>query len=303
MITEEQLKERESGIGSSDSGAVLGVNPYRTPVDVYLEKTGQVESPDLSDNAAVYFGNVLEETVANEYARRTGTSVRRRTKTFRHSDYPWMIAHPDRTVDGYKTILECKTAGQYVSDKFGPDGTDQVPDEYLIQVTHQMIVMGYPKADLAVLIGGRDYRIYHIDYDPELADLVIEREREFWQDHVEQGLPPDPQSGRDLVSLYPSDSGNAELASADAEQAYSNLLNVRNQKKELEQRESELKQQLQSEMRDASALVNEQGQAIATWKKSADSLKFDHKAFYKDYPQLHQQYSKTLPGSRRFLIK
>lgn len=303
MLTAEQHHERESGIGSSDAGAVLGVNPYRSPVDVYLEKTGQSEPDDLSDNQAVHFGNVLEQTVADEYARRTGSSVRRRNRTFRHADFPWMVCHPDRTVDGYKTILECKTAGQYVSDKFGPNGSDQVPDEYLIQVMHQMIVMGYKKADLAVLIGGRDFRIYHLPYDAELADLIIERERQFWQNHVEAGLAPEPQSARDLASLYPADSGNAELASGEAIEAFNELVNVRDQIKQLNQRETELKEQLQSEMRDASALVTESGQTLVTWKKSKDSQRFDSKTFARDYPDLYQQYAQTQAGSRRFLIK
>lgn len=303
MLTAEQLRERESGIGSSDAGAVLGVNPYMSPVDIYLEKTGQRESPDLSDNQAVHFGNVLEQTVAEEYARRTGNKVMRRNKTFRHSDYPWMVAHPDRTVVGQKKILECKTAGQYLSDQWGPDGSDQVPDQYLIQVHHQMIVMGYAHADLAVLIGGRDFRIYHLEQDTALDEIIIERERAFWQDHVEQGLPPESRDTRDLASLYPSDSGNTELASAESLDALEELKTVREKQKALSDKEAQLKQRIQSDMKDASALVDDRGKTVVTWKQSKPSTRFDSKAFANAYPDLYAQFAKKTKGSRRFLIK
>jgi putative phage-type endonuclease len=303
MLTAQQLDERLSGIGSSDAPAVLGVNPYRSAVDVYLEKTGEREPADLTDNQAVHFGNVLEDVIATEYVRRTGCKVRRRNQTFRHADYPHMVCHPDRTIDHARTILECKTAGQYMADAWGEAGSDEVPDEYLVQVTHQMIVMGYEHADLAVLIGGRDFRIYQLALDAELADILITREGQFWNDHVLAGLPPEPADAHDLISLYPADSGNAELASAETVETVAELKRVRAGIKAMEDHKTTLEQTIKTEMKDAAALVDDTGKTLVTWKQAKASQRFDAKAFVASQPELYQQFTKEQPGSRRFLVK
>ena len=76
MNREEWLNERRTGIGGSDAAAVMGLNPWKSPLDVYLDKTGQLmESPD---NPALYWGRVLEEVVAREYSLRTRKSPKKK---------------------------------------------------------------------------------------------------------------------------------------------------------------------------------------------------------------------------------
>lgn len=301
-MTAEQLEARRSGIGGSDAGAVLGLSPYRTPVDVYLEKIGQAQ-PDMADNDATYWGNVLEETIAAEYSRRTGNKVMRRPQQFTSSDHDFMLANIDRWVVGKKRVLECKTAGQYMSDQWGPSGTDQVPDSYLAQVTHYMVVMGVEVADLAVLIGGRDFRMYTIGLDRELADIVIEREHDFWFNHVKQGIPPEPTTLHDLTELYPADDGQQIVASADIETKVATLKTLKAQGKEIEKLIDDYSLEVKKAIGGGSVLLNGEGNVIATWKKAKDSTRFDKKACAKDHPEIIEQYSVVTPGSRRFLIK
>ncbi|NLH44914.1 MAG: endonuclease, partial [Acholeplasmataceae bacterium] len=72
------LKARNSGIGGSDAGIIVGLNKWKSPFQLWLEKTGQVEAESLSDNEFVYWGNVLEQVVADEFTVRTGKKVMRR---------------------------------------------------------------------------------------------------------------------------------------------------------------------------------------------------------------------------------
>jgi len=120
LLTKEQKAARFSGIGGSDAAAAIGINPYRTPVDVWMEKTGRSDRPDLSDNQAVHFGNVLEDIVAKEYQRRTGRKVANVNRTLYHHEDRCILAHIDRRVVGDRSrILECKTAGQWTTGRLG----------------------------------------------------------------------------------------------------------------------------------------------------------------------------------------
>lgn len=301
-LTAEQLEQRRTGIGGSDAGAILGLNPYRTAVDVYLEKRGELFPDDLSDNEAVHFGNVLEDVIAQEYTRRTGNKVRRRNTMLRHVDHAFMLANLDRSVDGLRRVLECKTAGQYTVNAWGPSGTDQVPDSYLAQCMHYMIVTGYDQADLAVLIGGRDFRIYHIPFDRGLADMIIAHETEFWR-HVNEGVPPPPQNVHDLETLYAIDNGDGLVASPETAMTVDALKTVREQIKHLEAQKEQFETDIKGAMKDYSALLGADGLPLVTWKKAKDSARFDARAFEKKHPDLHQQFLVTQSGSRRFLVK
>lgn len=210
---EEWLDLRKNGVGGSDAAAALGIHPYKTSHDLYLEKRGELDPEDLSDNEAVHFGQVLEDTVAEEFSRRSGKDVHRVNRVLRSQDHPFMLGNLDRKVEHEDAILECKTAGTYSAQNgdWGEEGTDQVPTHYLVQCMHYLIVAGYERAYLAVLIGGREFRTYEIGFDGELATLIIENEASFWQ-RVEEGRAPTPDYDHpDALELmkrkYPGTSG------------------------------------------------------------------------------------------------
>lgn len=300
-LTEQQLQARRAGIGGSDAGAVLGLNRWKTPLDVYLEKIG--EADPQADNDATYWGNVLEDVVAAEYARREGVRVRRRNMTMASPEHPFMLANVDRTVDGQRKVLECKTAGQYMSDEWGPDGSDQVPDSYLVQVTHYMMVTGYQQADLAVLIGGRDFRIYRIGYDRELADMIAEHEAQFWHEHVEARVPPAPINLDDLQTLYAIDNGESVVATLEQEQEAAELKQLKAQIKDLEKQADDLAAGLKLALGENSILLGADGKPLVTWKKAKDSQRFDAKALQAAHPDIYAQFLTDVQGSRRFLVK
>jgi len=212
-LTAEQLHEHNTGIGGTDAAVIAGCHPYKTERELYHEKRGEIEQEDISDKDAVYWGNVLEDTVAIEFARRTGNKVHRVNKTLKHPDYPFIIGHIDRNIAKTDRALECKTASAYISrDAWGPSGTDQVPEHYLIQCQHYMGLLPKVKVfDLAVLIGGNDFRMYEIPRDDNLIRSLVDLEVAFW-DRVGAANAPEfdysHESTIELIQrLYPGTDG------------------------------------------------------------------------------------------------
>jgi putative phage-type endonuclease len=266
---------RRTGIGGSDAGAILGLSPWKSPLDVYLEKIGEVDSSQ--DTAATYWGRKLEDLVADEYAVRTGRRVERCNDTLRHPLLEWQMAHVDRLVwrDGQRPrvrgqirtdrILECKTAGAHMAAEWGPEGTDQIPEAYIAQVQHYLAVTGCEVADLAVLIGGRDFRVYEIPRDNELIHAIIEAESEFWW-RCQDRRPPDPQSLADLAKRWPRDTGGTVVADAVLVGAVDALREMKAQQKTLDADIDALEAAVKKVLMDNATLAGPDGRPLATWK-------------------------------------
>lgn len=220
------LQARRTGIGGSDAGTILGVNPYKQPLQLYLEKRGEITEDDIDSKEAVMVGRDLEDYVAQRYSLRTGLKVERYTGMLRHPEHNFILGNVDRLVwqDGKRPQhkgeirtqhgLECKTALARFVDKslWGPDGTDEVPMAYLAQCQHYMAVTGATLWDLAVLMAGPEFRVYHIARDDDLIASMIEQYKWFWH-CVESGTPPDLDCSHSttpdlLAKLYPGTDGS-----------------------------------------------------------------------------------------------
>jgi len=299
------LKQRQSGIGGSEIAAIVGLNQYTTPMQVWESKV----NPVVEDNATsqpAYWGTVLEDVVAKEYVLRTGRKVQRLTKQMMHPDFSFAIANIDRAIinpdiagrvfwkDGKLTtdrILECKTANGFSVKQWGEAGSDQVPDSYLIQCQWYMGVTGASICDLAVLIGGQDFRIYTILRDDDLINDLLLQGAAFWE-LVKNNVAPDPVNYPEAVKKWansdPSLSVQADdLLVDDLEQIQS----IKAKVKELEAQEDALKARVLISLESAETLLY-QGVKVATCKTQTRTS-FDAKAFEKDHPELYAQYKKT----------
>ena len=297
---EEWLVVRKQGIGSSDAAAAVGLNPYKSQLELWLEKTGRDTSlPKLDpqdEDSPAYWGNILEPIVATHYTKRSGHRVRRVNAVLQHPDpkLAWMLANIDREVIGAPEvqILECKTAG-INGARLWKEG---VPEYVQLQVMHQLAVTGKQAADVAV---------HRIERDESMIARLIDLERLFW-DYVVSDTPPpaDGTASADaaLRCLYPEDNGqtldfsqHTELAST-----YLELRAVRQRIAQQETREAQLKQVLQQAMGEATRAEFAEG--YISWKKSKDSIALDVELMLKDKPYLQARYPKIKTGSRRFLI-
>lgn len=211
-LTEAQLEERRSGIGGSDAAVILGINPFKTAYELYLDKRGEAPAEDESFlKESRYWGSVLEQPVCDRYAEETGYKIQKAHQMIRSKEYPFMIANIDRKVVGqdHRIGFEAKTAAR--AEGWGPTGSNEVPAYIMCQCQHYLAVTGYDVWDLGVLIGNRDYRSYRIAPIPEIIEQLIQAEEEFW-DRVEAGVAPDiswqsAATTRLIKNLYPGTNG------------------------------------------------------------------------------------------------
>lgn len=185
MDRESWLAERRKGIGASDAAAVCGVSPWGSPLSVYLDKRGLLPS---QDSAPMKWGLLLEDVIAAAYVEMTGRVVEKpHDPIWWHDRLPWMFA----TLDRFTTcgrVVELKTSRS--ADGWGEPGSDHVPESYIVQVHHQMAVADAWVADIAVLIGGSDFRVYTVERNQLLAERIMEIELAFWR-RVQKEEPPD----------------------------------------------------------------------------------------------------------------
>jgi len=306
---EDWLAVRKQGIGSSDAAAAVGLNPYKSQLELWLEKTGRdgnlPKTDPQDEESPAYWGNLLEPIVAAHYTKRTGHRVRRINAVLQHPDpdKPWMLANIDREIIGASEvqILECKTAG-INGARLWKEG---VPEYVQLQVQHQLAVTGKAAADVAVLLGGQHLEIYRIERDEALIVRLVQLERQFWN-YVETDTPP-PADGSEsaelaLRCLYPEDQGQTLDFTQDRtlSAVFTDLLSVRQTLDGFAKLEAQFKQTIQQAMGEASKALFETGSV--TWKKAKDSSGLDVTTLLKEQPDLAQRYRITKPGSRRFLV-
>ena len=308
LSRDEWLTVRRQGIGSSDAAAAVGLNPYKSQLQLWMEKTGRdgalpVVDPN-DDQSPMYWGTLLEPIVAAHYTRRSGHRVRRVNAVLQHPEHSWMLANIDREVVGASDvqILECKTAGIHGARLW----RDGVPEYVQLQVMHQLAVTGKQAADVAVLLGGQELQVFRIERDDTLIAQLVALEQQFWG-YVErdQQPPADGSASAELAlrCLYPRDSGTTLDFSSDLEMSgvFSDLLAVREVITTQTALESQLKQRIQQRMGEATRAVFEIGEV--SWKRSKDGTSLDTTQLLKEHPEMAQIYAVTKPGSRRFLVQ
>jgi len=299
------LEVRKGGIGSSDAAAAVGLSPYKSQLELWLEKTGRAAAKveDANDpESPMYWGTLLEPNVATAYMHKTGRKVRKLNAVLQHPTFPFMLANIDREIVGSPEvqILECKTAGEFGSRLW----RDGVPEYVQLQVQHQLAVTGKQAVDVAVLLCGQQLEIHRIERDEEVIARLVVLEARFWE-HVETDTPP-PADGsasadRALRQLYPG--GGATLDFSEdrwLSGAFAELVTLR---RELEAKESQaelLKQTLQQAMGDAARAVFASGEV--TFKRAKDGARLDTQRLTADHADLVAAYTVAKPGARRFLI-
>ncbi len=263
MNRDDFLLRRRAGLGGSDVAVILGLSPFRTEVDLWMDKTGRDTPDDLAArNRAVRFGNFGEQFVADEYTLTTGRRVHRYNTMLRLEGTP-LLGNVDRLVvpEGAKIAahrgqirtdrgLECKTANTFAafdSDEWGRSGTDQVPPAYLIQCMTYITVSKIPTWDLAVLFGNGarddDFRVFTIRRDFDLEREIIARASEWWQRHVVADVAPAPVNESDVKRLFPRSQPRPIEADRETVEAVEKLRTVRQQLKTLETEKSVLEVQ------------------------------------------------------------
>lgn len=306
MNRNEWIDERRKGIGGTDVAAICGLHPYRSALDVYLDKLGI--APHVEDNAAMKWGRIMEPIIAQEVTAATGIQFQE-AEFLRKPDNEVLCGTPDYWNQYQRVLLECKTAGLRQAHLWGDDQTDEVPMPYLTQVLWYLELTGYDEAKLAVLIGGNDFRMYSIKRDDDLQAALVDRAMKFWRDHIETMTPP-PLDGSDsakawLKQAYPRHTSET-LETATEDQADQMRL-VAGLKRDLEKAEEQYetaKVRLCDCIGDRAGLISSDGLKV-TWKATKGSDKVDYKGIVATLNppiEVIRQHTTYTEGSRRFLL-
>jgi len=300
LSNEEWLEWRKQGLGGSDIATICGLNKYKSPIELWMEKTGQIESKPAGE--AAYWGNVMEPIVRNEFSLRTNLNVRLVHSILKHPIHTFMLANLDGEVDDPvcgKCVFEAKTASVYKLNEW----EDSIPEGYMLQIQHYMYVTGYKRTFIAVLIGGNQFKYKTIERDDELIDMIIKLETNFWDYVISNTTPPmdgSEASSELLNRLYPEGKNKLKIV---LPLEANDLITQFELGKQKEKEASEMKDEAANKLK-AILGANELGcinNRNVTWK-SLITERFDSKKLRSDIPDIYNKYlSKS--SSRRFTIK
>jgi putative phage-type endonuclease len=315
LTHDEWLVLRRTGLGGSDAGAVMNMNPYSSAFMIALDKQGK--APPKAETAAMKHGRRMEPVIRREFpsifSEETGVTPETFASPwmYRSKIYPWMIANIDGVVKmpegGFVTpdnihlegmgLLECKATS---SEKGWED--DSVPDMYYCQVTHYMTVLGMQWAIVAVLIVNRiEYRIVPLNL--EFQTKLINAERNFWTDFIQKGELPAPAGteGEDeyLETLYPFSADIVKSLPPDMEALGERYLELTAEEAQIAAEKERIKAQYKAAIGDAKAGVA--GSIEAAWLRFSKK-QFNKDRFNKDYPGVYEKYCEEIQTSR-FTVK
>ena len=329
MPKNEWLMKRKCGIGGSDASSILGFNPYKSSMAVYLEKIDEIglkgksvaqSSNDNEDSGSkekvgaqnsdnnfsnelkedyVYkddknnykmeLGNKLKSFVASEFMLKTGKKVRNINGILRNDKYPFAIANIDRAVVGEKAFLECKVTNSFNKKEW----EKTIPIHYQIQMNHYMAVSGATHCYVAVLIGNEELVIHKLERDKEMIDEIMKLEEMFWNNCILGDKLPMPDGSNDysktLDILY-KDSKEEELILFEAESILERYDEVVKLYKDFEKEKKAIEQYLKLQMKNYE--IAYVGDRKITWKKQVRNT-IDTTRLKKEHPEIVAGFMKT----------
>lgn len=294
---ESWLKYRKQGIGGSDAGAVCGLNPYRTAIQVYYDKTSDLIE-DV-DNEAMRQGRELEEYVARRFCEASGKKVRRANAMFYDEKNPFMIADVDRMIVGENAGLECKTASPYSEEKWRDD---KIPLSYQLQCYHYMSVCNADSWYIAVLIYGRDFKYYKIERDDEVIENLIRIEKEFWNEYVLKQVIPDPDGSKTAdvaIAERFKESKSITIPLTGFDERLERRQELLSLLEKIETEKRQIDQELKLYLGDTEIAENESYRV--SWKNISRSS-IDEKRLKAEQPEIYEKYRRETT-SRRFTVK
>jgi putative phage-type endonuclease len=270
---------------------ILGTNPWKTGYELWLEKTGRAEPADPGERA--HWGTLLEDTVAREWSRRTGATVRR-AGMCADIDAPWRMASVDRVVVEPGTRQACALLEVKTTSARAADLTDEaLTDRYAVQVLWYLGVTGLPAANLAVLVGGQQLRMLTLPADPVWYDLACITVDLWWEKHIIGDTPP-PVVAADnpRLNLTPAQPVEAVIADTGMEHELDRLRELKHRIKADSDEAAWIEAQIKATLGPATELRDPAGGILATWREQTGT-RLDSKKLKTEQPEVWQQYATT----------
>ena len=316
------LTERKKGIGGSDAGAAIGVNPWKTPYSLYLEKTGEEIPEDISEKPAVKRGVRLEPEVIKWVKEDLDITIRKDNKTHISNEHPFLFCHNDGTVVGSHRVAEVKCPSSHMRHFWGEPGSDSVPQYYLAQGVHALAVQ--PEMDgvdfFAYFDPPHEILHYRLERKQSLIDAYLAKVTRFW-DHVLNKIPPPPQNENDLIHKYFGHNGKYIRATTQIEIQIRDLIKIKAEKKKLDEAEKDIKFHIKNFINKNDGIHLSNGDKVTlsrvdlkkfdenSFEKANKELyeahctEFDPKKFKQNHPDLYEDFVYSKPSTRLILPK
>jgi len=295
---------RTNGFGGSDAAAAMGLSKFKSQTQLVLEKRGEI--PFGEDEEWLRWRLAMEDPILREYSARTGRVVVRPTAPVKSEDHPFMFTTYDGVCIGSggassNRVVQAKTAN--VKEGWGEPGSDEVPDDYWIQVQHEMAVAKAPVADIPVLFYFSRMEIYTVVADPQFQATMIEQERALWSMVHSDAMPP-VLSIKDAQARWGRHSRLGRIiANAEVLAAIDELKAVDAAADDLEIRKEAAKLVIMSALGDLEAVASDDGELLLTWKAQAGRRGLDSKRLQAEYPEAYAACVKQGTPFRTMLVK
>ncbi len=292
MLTDKQLQDRKNYIGGSEVAAILGMSPYVSTHALYRQKLG--ETPSFEGNKHTRAGSIMEPSILAFYNSETDVKLQPLSDDELeriHPVYPYMRGHLDG-IDIKGGVIECKNVGSFAAKEWGCPDKLNVPDSHLVQLMYYCAITDAPYGKIVAYFGGSDMRVYHYERQATLEKEVIERVKNFWENHILTKVPPSPSTLQDVLSYWPTKVGKIKVAQDQLHDNLYSLKKVRDQKKELCDQEEKLLVAIWKDVEDADTITDPVNDVIAC-AKNIETLRFNVDDFKKDHDGLYKKYLKS----------
>lgn len=291
--------DRAKYLGGSDVAGILGISPWRTPLDVYLDKVQPRKDPPSPAKQKIFSrGQRMEPYVIDLLSEETGLVIARRGERYLDPEFSFIAAEIDAEAESGENI-EIKTCSPFKAREWGEQQTDAIPVHYTAQAMHGLMVTGKKVCVFGVLIGADDFRVYRVERDDETIGAIREKEVQFWG-MVTSLTPPPLTAVSDVMRIFDRDVGTGIEADGKALDALLQLRELQARRREITEEIEFAEQKLKIFMQDNS-YISLQGKQLATWRTQS-STRFDIAAFKEAHPALYDAFKKT-SKSRVFRIK
>lgn len=295
--------DRSKYLGGSDIAAVMGLSPWATPVELWMQKTGRTprDEPTAAKQKLFSRGHKLEPFIRDmviDKLKERGHTVELLEVNKRYSDaeFPFLACEIDfeLMLDGEHINADAKSVGSFARKKWGEEDTEDVPIEYAAQFMHGLGITGRKKCLVAALRSFDDVDIYWTLRDDETITGMRSKAVQFWNECVLADMPPDPLEFSDIKALFPLDNGQAIEGNQEVVDQVNELQLVKSKIKDLKEHEEVLSFEI-GKFISPNAILKFNGKEIATWKAQS-TTRIDQKRLKEEMPEIAAKFSTTSTG-------
>lgn len=277
-------EDRKKGIGGSDLASLLHIG-FLTEYELWMDKQGKLERKISAELQEVFhFGHMVEPLVAAEFMRRNNMVVQEYPHVMQQDDCV-LRGNADRIVvpsadtelsyengrlKGATGILEIKNVSEFGwrrNQEWGTENTDEIPQNYWVQLQVYMGLAGVEFGYLAALVGGSKYAQFTVEFNSDVYAEFKELANNWWQRHIVEGVPPKPTNEADARRHYRAAKGKKFFLDEEQTKVFSAYVLAKEEESASRKNIKELNDWLIPLFEDADTICSGQGTELASYKE------------------------------------